>query len=211
MANTTQPSRPSKLSKLFHKEVYKSTSEIVAGDVLLFRANNWIGWFISHFGGGIHSHVGIAHVNNEVPSIVEMREFVGYRDAPLSIYSGNTIDVFRPIPGFCSNDGRYITYDAQCAINYMMGLKELKYGWKRIWLMAKVNLPFIRWFTRVQIDDEFANSYIYPVCSTAVTTAINRCFADCCPFKPDVYVQPCDLAKSALLQYQFTVKITEKG
>ena len=56
---------------------------IQEADILLFRGKGIISWLIKRYGSGVHSHVGIAHWDNDNLQCVEFREFKGGRSVSL--------------------------------------------------------------------------------------------------------------------------------
>src|SRR5690606_7858658 len=125
------------------------------GDILLFRSQGLIGWFISKYGNGIHSHVGMACWFGDQLECVEFREFKGGRIVSMNSQTSSIIDVFRPVPTYNKIEGvlkdgqleisiKQMNYNGKLAVNYMRNLTGLPYGWKRIWILAKRKIPVLR-------------------------------------------------------------------
>ncbi len=190
---------------------------IEEGDVLLFRAPRFpsIGWWITKYTGGTHSHVGLAHWDNKELYLVEQREFKGGRSVLLeSQLKGNTIDVYRPKPKvmqheIVDNEVKWYTKILTKKIREditrtALSLTGTSYGWKSIWEIFKGYAPFFRIITRSKNGDEsVADAY---VCSTVVTYSYRMNYEDPCPNLSDKRTSPADIAQSALFDYLFTVK-----
>lgn len=189
------------------------------GDVLLFRAPGFpsIGWAITAYTGGKHSHVAIAHYDNGDWQCIEQREFKGGRSVNLySQIKGATIDVYRPnkymyVPTVKANNGGFdvewerIHFNKTVAENVTRTAASItgqKYGWRNIWEIAKCYLPFFRLYRRPKGDDAIARAY---VCSTLVTYSYRKNFIDPCPNLSDGRTTPADIAQSALFHYMFTL------
>lgn len=197
----------------------KAKPLIKESDVLLFRGHGLVSWLIQRAGGGVYSHVGIASVHGETLECVEFREFKGGRTVNLETQLSDEghIDVFRPIPKITQfrveeRAGNIIIKEVEkvfkpyCCSLFMRNLTGLPYGWKRIWLMARHKIPFLRCLVPINQEDAFYMSEIYPVCSTAIAETFERCYVDLVPCKPNVLIEPSDLARSPVLQYLFTIK-----
>lgn len=189
------------------------------GDVLLFRAGDWksVGWWITVYTGGIHSHVAMVKINGNI-MCVEQREFKGGRSVDLErqvkINSGK-IDVYRAaskvtVPNF---DGEKITLVEKEFTNDIAkkitddasALTGSEYGWKNIWKMFRAYAPLIRlWRRKKQIEQEVENVEAF-VCSTLVAWTYRRHYMDPCPNIPDEFTNPADIASSSLFNYLFTL------
>lgn len=196
--------------------------EIQTGDVLLFKAPPFpsIGWWITQYTGGKHSHVGLAKRDGEHVYCVEQREFKGGRAVNLKTQVDQNpcrIDVYRPKKeviawessddnGFSVKNVKYtFTSDiANAIIDTAMELTGTEYGWKNIWEIFKGYVPIGRLiYSRKNGDDDIAKAY---VCSTLVTYAYRINFLDPCPNLRDAKTKPADLAQSSLLDYLFTIE-----
>lgn len=138
----------------------------------------------------------------------------------------NSIDVFRPKPSFSIANTEYnseepvftvsydeVTYSGIEATEKMREMTGLPYGWKRIWILAQYHLPILRWRTKPVFDDKAINGNVYPVCSTAVAVSVRMGGydgkADLRPLKADPYMTPSDIASSPLLDYVFTLGVSD--
>lgn len=191
-------------------------------DVLLFRGAGVSSWLIKRYGGGVHSHAGMAHWDGNNLECVEFREFKGGRSVSLKSQvesHPDNIDVFRPaqliqhsklnvVPetenrasGYKKADEHRII-DPNKITDTMLELTGLPYGWKNFWKLAKHYLPFCRLAPQNIKDDDPMNVF---VCSTAVAFAYRKSYIDPVPYLADSAVMPADLARSALFKYQFTI------
>jgi len=196
---------------------YKSAKTLIKeGDILLFKGKGYFSKLITQMGGGIHSHAAMASWHNDRLEIVEFREFKGGRTVSLenevNIRGSDVIDVFRPIMEykkqiFDNNEikEKVYTYDGKKATNHMRKMTGLPYGYKRIIKLAERYIPVWRWFVKPKIDDEWETT-IYPVCSTAIAKTLRAVYVDPVPYKPDCLIEPPDLARSAVLNYLFTIQ-----
>lgn len=190
---------------------------IEEGDVLLFRAPSFpkIGFWICKYTGGIHSHVGLAHWDNNDLYIVEQKEFKGGRSVLLSSQvKGHTIDVYRPKPKVMKHE--MVDFDISWHTTILtdeirsnitrtaLSLTGTNYGWKSIWEIFKGYAPFFRIITRTKNgDNAVADAY---VCSTVVTYSYRMNYEDPCPNLSDKRTSPADIAQSTLFEYLFTLK-----
>ena len=198
---------------------------IQEADVLLFRGDGLSSWLIKRYGGGVHSHAGMAHWDGDNLECVEFREFKGGRSVSLKTQVDShpdNIDIFRPARRLEYNefkswpenkDGRSIkakhsstnhrpAFDSNKITDTMINLTGLPYGWKNFWKLAKHYLPFCRLAPQNMKDDDPMNVF---VCSTAVAFAYRQSYVDPVPYLADSAVMPADLARSALFKYQFTI------
>ena len=208
----------------------EAKSYIKEADVLLFRGKGLISWLIKRYGSGVHSHVALAHWDDDNLECVEFREFKGGRSVSLKSQVAShpdNIDVFRVVNGISRNiftgwptneDQRSIkidynnseenyAFDESTASNVsdtMKDLTGLPYGWKNFWRLGKHYLPFCRLAEQNIKDTEPTDVF---VCSTAVTYAYRKNFVDPTPYLSDSATTPADLARSPLFTYQFTIHI----
>lgn len=171
-------------------------------------------------GEGHYSHAAVVSGHRTNGSIfwecVEFREWKGGRtvslESQIAEHDG-LIDVYRAAPHFMElkyeDDkviGSRIALDGKCITNHMRSMTGLPYGWKRIWWIAKNKLPVLRWFYDVEsVTDDKHRDLVYPVCSTAVAYSYSKCGYDLIPNRADQWTEPNDLARSALLNYLFTL------
>lgn len=196
-----------------------ATNHLEEGDVLLFRAGGFpsIGWGITVYTGGIHSHVALAHKDRDTWYCVEQREFKGGRS--INLYSqvrDSVIDVYRPnkyvyVPTV-HDDGDEFSIEwerkhfsnevAHDVTKIALDITGQKYGWKNIWEIAKCYLPGFRLWRKPKPDSDIARAY---VCSTLVTYSYRKAYIDPCPNLSDSRTTPADIAQSALFHYMFTL------
>lgn len=209
---------------------------IKEGDILLFRGKGCISKIIGAMTETSYSHVGVASwVNGQhsdgVLECVEFRE----GSALMSLINSNAggggrsinleqairkqpdqIDVYRPIPKFTSivfNDETKaaelvtIDFDGKCVTNVMRKMTGLPYGWKRIWWMTKHKLVLWRLRDKSSLMNDELKDIIYPVCSTSTSYAFTKCGYDLVKNRADEWMEPGDIAKSARLNYLFTLGI----
>lgn len=200
----------------------QAVKHIEDGDVLLFRGNTWVSYFINRASEGLYSHVGIASWSNgnkePILECVEFREWKGGRAVNLYLQmlaNHGQIDVFRPNDVFIkiryNTATKHIQYNkiqfnGSSITRCMRRLTGLPYGWKRIWWIAQHKLPFLRFLYDIHKTTNDAKSdLIYPVCSTAVAHCFNQNDCDLINFKSDNWTEPSDLATSSNLNYLFTL------
>ena len=197
---------------------YAQARELIQeADVLLFHGGKFpsIGWVISTYTSGLHSHAAIASWDGDSLDCVEVREFKGGRSVRLSsqvkLHPGK-IDVFRAMPKVF-----YEKFDNNEIIDYnkvlgekrrhsitqtMRDLTGQSYGWSLIWQIIKSYLPFIRLAHGNYKDDSENNTFI---CSSSVAYSYRLNYMDPCPYLSDDSTKPADLARSPLFHYQFTI------
>ena len=190
------------------------------GDVLLFEGKSIFSFFITRVGEGKHSHVAIASIHNNngnsLWECIEFKEWKGGRTINLERYvKNNRIDVYRPNPkdinllynkdlGIIEESS--VEFDGKKVTNTMRKMTGLPYGWKRILWIAQHKIPFLRLFYSVDsIVDDSTRELVYPVCSTAVAYSYSKAEFDLVPNRNDKWTEPSDIARSALLNYMFTI------
>lgn len=194
-------------------------------DVLLFRAADFpsIGWGITAYTGGIHSHVALAHRDGKKLYCVEQREFKGGRS--VNLYSQvkkhkEMIDVYRPastvfIPSVKYDAGsphasigwkenKFDEATARAVVETALDLTGTEYGWRNIWEIFKTYAPGLRLLRKPKQDVNGARAY---VCSTLVTYSYRKNYTDPCPNLSDTRTTPADIAQSALFNYLFTIGV----
>ena len=186
----------------------EALNQIKEADVLLFRGEGLISWLIKRYGSGVHSHVGIAHWDDDDLQCLEFREFKGGRAVSLKRVVENhpdNIDVFRVANSIEFGDVKYELTDevADGITDVMKGITGLPYGWKNFWKLGRHYLPFCRLAEQNVKDDDPTNVF---VCSTAVAYGYRIAYVDPVPYLADSAVTPADLARSAIFQYKFTIK-----
>ncbi len=192
-------------------------------DVLLFRAPGFpsIGWGITVYTGGVHSHVALAYKYGNKLYCVEQREFKGGRSvnlqSQLKKHAGR-IDVYRPtshiyVPYVAFDEStRKVSIEwkekefddstARAVVETALDLTGMEYGWRNIWEIFKVYAPGLRLLRKPKPDTNGARAY---VCSTLVTYSFRKNYADPCPNLSDTRTAPADIAQSALFNYLFTI------
>ena len=199
----------------------KARQLLKEGDIILFRNDGWVSWFIQRASEGKYSHVGIVsgHGANgdTIWECVEFLEGKGGRTVNLERYIDQykgSLDVFRP-----SEIKRTIAYHETLGViqtdiklypkkvtNIMRRMTGLPYGWKRIAWIAQHKLPFLRLFYSMDsVIDDSKSDLIYPVCSTAIAYAFSKTGFDLVHHRADNYTEPSDIARSPLLNYLFTL------
>lgn len=185
-------------------------------DILLFRAQGFVGKGIVAYTGGIHSHVGIAHWDDDRLYCVEQREFKGGRSVILSSQiKDSTIDIYRASPiitkiSSINNDSvdwnlqRFNDQTARKITSTALSLTGQPYGWRNIWEIFKGYAPGFRLIYRPKNgDDTISQAY---VCSTVVTYSYRINYADPCPNLSDARTTPADIAQSSMFHYLFTIE-----
>lgn len=188
------------------------------GDVLLFKSTSFpsIGWFITGYTGGTHSHVAIAQTNGRI-MCVEQREFKGGRSVDLKHQvelNDGRIDVYRALPTISipKFDGNTVTVEnkiftdeiAEKIVDDAEALTGSSYGWKNIFKMFLAYFPVIRFFLHRKPHDKVSDVEAF-VCSTLVSYTYRKHYIDPCPGIPDEYTNPTDIANSSLFTYLFTL------
>jgi hypothetical protein len=202
---------------------YEQAKEILQeGDILLFRGEGLISFFIKRYTGGVHSHVALASKYNNTWMCVEFREFKGGRSVSLLSQveeNKKNIDVFRPVKTISYDkmdengnislvEKKYTKDIASAMTEDIIKWTGQPYGWINIFKMFLRFIPFARFFQQNINDDDVAKA---KVCSTAVTVALRKEFMDPVPYLADERVSPADLARSPVLQYLFTIDGTKEG
>ena len=194
---------------------------IKEGDILLFQAPTSIlsvGWWISKLTQSPYSHTGLATWNNGQLHIVEFREFKGSRNKPIELQfnenTNKTIDVYRiaeiiNLPAFDRNFREFYTQEykftpeiARKITDTAKSLVGLNYHYWTIFYILLSLIPLTRLFINKDGSNNIINGY---VCSTMISYVVRINFIDLVPFVADIYASPSDLARSSLLNYQFTV------
>lgn len=193
------------------------------GDVAMFRGKTWVSWLIKHFGGGPYSHVAmvskIGSNGKAYTELVEFREFIGSRAVSLrSQLDNQDIDIFRPIKEIKTSKYAY-TFNGVTAVDYIRAMTGTSYSYWKILVFVMQRVPFVRWFVSSYFEEDSNDTL--QVCSTAVAEALCRGYEgvhlseddggvvppfDIMPFKPNGYMEPNDVARTAALEYLFTIR-----
>jgi len=199
----------------------KARDLIREGDILLFRGTSVVSKIIQRATQGRYSHVGIAswHYNNDdILELVEFREWKGGRTTAfarqLELYD-KQIDVYRVM-----SPKKVVVYDEksdkffekwvelnpELVTHEMRKMTGLPYGFRRILWMAKFYIIGIRFLfsDSTVFDDSSKIEQVFPVCSTAVSTAFSRNGFDLVHNRSDERTTPVDIARSPLTEYLFT-------
>ena len=175
------------------------------GDVLLFRGTGWIAWLIQLVGRTPYSHAAMVGWNG-APWCLETRELKGGR----AVYLVNEveanpgrIDVFRPVPEWGHDR------DMSPAVKYMRKATGRTYGYQSLKRASLRHLPIVRWFVKPETDD-LAIAKGPAFCSQLVDQALRQVIyrgkpIDPCPNHAGRITEPGDLARSADLEFQYTL------
>lgn len=204
------------------KRIYKPydvcKNAINEADVLLFKAQPFpsIGWAITSYTGGEHSHVGLAHWDSGELYCVEQREFKGGRSVLLESQLTNCIDVYRARPQIlCPKldeetlnvfwEPKILSEEVKHNItNTALKLTGSDYGWSNIWEIFKGYAPGFRMVYRPKNgDDVIAKAN---VCSTVAVYSYRVNYTDPCPNLSDARTSPADIAQSSLFYYMFSIE-----
>lgn len=211
----------------------RARSMIREGDVLLFRGQGPVAWFIQKAGEGKYTHVGLASWHGDNLEIVEFREgnpialifgstagtgqgHAVYLESQVKRHSGN-IDVYRPVAyhqtavydkdmGIVVHDMK--RFDGRKITDALRRMTGTPYGWKTIFGFLKYNAFGLRLLyntSRRALDDGFVDQN-FPVCSTAVAQLFREYYVDLVPNKSDSSTEPSDISRSSLLNYIFTLE-----
>lgn len=175
------------------------------GDLLLFRRKSGVmGKLIATAGRSEYCHAAMAAWWNERLMCLETVQSHGGRAIMLSAAvqeSPDLIDVYRV------NRNRR-RFDRNAAVRAMIEITGKRYGWLNLLHAAMVHLPVVRLFT-IPLDDDRANGSL-PFCSDAVSRALRAGGVDPVPHLADAGTEPADLARSAALEYRFTLSLDPK-
>jgi len=170
------------------------------GDLLLFRRRRGlVGKLISVAGRSEYCHAAMAAWWNGRLMCLETVQGRGGRAVLLSTLvedAPGRIDVFRTLP-------RLRRFRRQAAVEAMIEITGRRYGWLALWKAALRHLPFVRFLVRPETDDA-ADGHL-PFCSQAVARAYRLGGLDPVPTLADRMTEPGDLARSAALEYRFTL------
>lgn len=177
-------------------------TRIQNGDVLLFRAgNSLMSRLISACGRGVHCHAGVAAWWGDNLFCLEVREWHGGRAVLLEhevARRPGLIDVYR-----------LISFGAESRfgiVHKMLRFAGAGYGYWSVLRTAAYHLPVLRMAIKPLTDDQMENGRP-PYCSQAVAYACRAgANIDLVPNAADCMTEPADLARSALLKYQFTLR-----
>jgi hypothetical protein len=170
------------------------------GDVLLFRRRRGLmGKLIATAGRSAYSHAAMAAWWNDRLMCLETAQGCGGRAVLLSTLvedAPGRIDVFRALP-------KLRRFHRRSAVETMIEITGRRYGWTALVKAALVHLPFVRFMVRVETDDAADGHLLF--CSQAVARAYRLGGLDPVPNLADRMTEPGDLARSAVLEYRFTL------
>ena len=198
----------------------KASHFLQSGDLVFFRVTKrwklrtWIQEKItSWWQNSPYIHVGIIEVKDGIPWILDMSAAAGGgREEPLRAdLVDYDVDIYRISHAynrrirFCEekNDVTLDVYKFDAAF-ILMKVKELckrKYSWK-----ANLRIMLERCFGYDKLSND--ESIVRAVnCATVIESAFNDCGFDLCPRMSPNFATPDRLARSALLDYLFTVEL----
>ncbi|MFZ5832478.1 MAG: hypothetical protein ACOY3P_20520 [Planctomycetota bacterium] len=178
--------------------------EIRSGDVMLFRRQPGrpSGRLIAVAGRGVHCHAAMAAWWDDRLMALETVQFVGGRAVLLSHLvqqNAGRIDVFAIAEAPAG-------FDRRAAVDAMKTIAGRSYGWWSLLCCGLTHVPALRLLMPPQLDDTIDGSL--PFCSMAVAAALRRAGVDPVPNLADRLTEPGDLARSAVLEYQFTLVVS---
>lgn len=189
--------------------------KIADGDVLLFRPRGMMWRPIAVAGRSEYCHAAMAGWWNGRLMCVEMTAGGGRAQLLSNLVDRwpGTIDVYRLDEiktalkqGFKDRVSADHVQNiiAHAALNRMIAVTGRRYGWWSLFRASLYHLPFFRFM--VSPDTKDAEVSRWPqFCSEAVADAYRSAGVDLVPNLSDRLTEPGDLARSALLQYQFTL------
>ncbi len=168
------------------------------GDVLLFRSRGWIWSLIAVAGRSHYTHAAMVGRWRRRVMCVEMTGGGGRAQSLSNLVERwpGTIDVYRT---------REIPVVKRLrAVDYMIDVTARPYGRWNLLRASLLHLPVVRCFANPSLDD--AEDDRRPMfCSQAIASAYRSVGFDLVPNLCDRLTEPGDLARSALLEYQFTL------
>jgi len=209
------------LPDLSLSQSYQS-DRIESGDILLFRpGRSPLARLISAFGRGNYSHAAVAAWWGSDLFCLEVREWHGGRAILLDRVVARRpglIDVYRLSPWGKATVEERLQSEADMRegissqrlayyqiVSIMARFAGSGYGYWSVLRTALYHLPIVRMFLKPMTDDRMENGRP-PYCSQAVAYAYRvGGGVDLVPNAADCVTEPADLARSALLEYQFTL------
>jgi len=178
----------------------EARTKIRDGDVLLFRRRRgfW-GKLIATAGRSPYSHAAMAAWWGDRLMCLETAQGLGGRAVLLSTLveaAPGRIDVFRALPALRR-------FKRRAAVEAMLDVTGRRYGWRSLLKASLMHLPVARLLALPDTDDR-ANGSL-PFCSQAVARACRLGGLDPAPNLADRLTEPGDLARSAALEYRFTL------
>ena len=194
------------------------------GDLALFSWSGFFGNLIKIQTVSNYNHVGVVvHTNGKynppIWEVAEYREFIGSRIVSLQNYveqNPGKIDIYRHARYnykyyFCPQQKRIVEvkvkFEGEKFTECMRKLTGLPYGWSRIFYIWATRIPILRWFCNYDeiLSDLPDEKLISAVCSTSVAHCHSQIGWDSTRNKADKYIEPADFARSANLDYIFTL------
>ncbi|MFZ5829582.1 MAG: hypothetical protein ACOY3P_05820 [Planctomycetota bacterium] len=171
------------------------------GDVILdrYQRGNPLSWAIARIGRSIYSHARLLSRDGADWRTLDTFQGTGGRDLSLSeevARKPRRLDVYR-----CTS----LEYHRHKAARVMREIVGRQYGWRSLWWCALRHAPLVRLLVSPRMDDNL-NGGLVPFCSQAVAAAMRTAGCDPVPNLPDRLTEPGDLARSAVLEYQFTLE-----
>ncbi len=170
------------------------------GDLLLYRRRG----LVSAAGRGVHSHAAKAAWWEGDLYCVEICQFRGGRAVTLRSQVGRypgRIDVFETNP-----DNRWPDYDRRQAVRMMRQLAGCHYGYRGLLWAAAMHFPCVRWWVRLDDENDPRQLTRPPFCSQACSMADRLGGGvDPVPHLADRFTEPADLARSPFYRYRFTL------
>lgn len=194
-----QPARNARLLRLY----CEARQQIVNCDVLLFRSRGAPWWqAIAAAGRSEYTHVGMAGWWDGDLMIVEMTSGGGRAQKLSNVVERwpGCIDVYGLRPEFDR------VFNRRIAMAAMRDITGKPYGKLNIVLASLYHLPVARLFVPPDLADH-EDSPWPPFCSQAVSKAYREGgpTIDLVPNLADRVTEPGDIARSAILQYRFTL------
>lgn len=179
---------------------------IATGDVLLFRAGRSpVSRLISGAGRGPWCHAAIAAWWADDLFCLEVREWYGGRAVLLEhevARRPGLIEVYRLVDELRTPE----EIDMFDVVRKMRRFAGASYGYWSVLRTALYHLPGVRMALKPLTDDRMENGRP-PYCSQAVAYAYRvGGGVDLVPNAADCVTEPADLARSAVLEYQFTLR-----
>ncbi len=168
------------------------------GDVCLHRGTAWYAPFLRAAGRSEYVHASMIawwHGRVHLLQSVEWKDRKPLLSEVLRRAPGS-IDVYqcRSLSGITR----------ECIVADMIAAVGRGYGWGCLAQVSLSHLPIVRLFTEADFDDEEAGTR-RPFCSQAIAESYAMNYMDLVPNLADRATEPGDLARSALLRYQFTI------
>jgi len=178
----------------------EAREQIRSGDVLLFRREKkWLHYLIAKGTRGEHVHAAMACWWGPILFCVETIQETGGRAVALSSQikiAPNCCDVFRVREELAP------TLHPKVAIEMMLRNTGTRYGWKKLLSLAWRRLPLVRLFVKTPQREKEAQRWH---CSGVVSEAMRSAGVDLVPNLASWATTPADLARSAAINYLFTI------